>query len=168
MPLKLYEFPAAYRSIWDRVEEDDDATSEAVAEALKAEFDSLEGAYAEKIENIAKLIQSLSAGRDAVDGEAKRLGARAAAMARKIDWLQGYLVDSLREVGHTKIEGDILNVTLATNQRVELDSQEQVPEEFRRVVTSEVIDKREIRQRLKDGDDIPGARLVETYSIRIR
>ena len=171
MALKLYEYPEAYRELWNRIEAEVDGsadTDENPAAAGRDDFDNLEGDYASKVENIAKLIRSLTATHDAIDSEAKRLKGRAATVKRKLDWLKDYVVDSMLALGHDKIEGDVLNVALARNRRVEIDSEDDLPDEFKTVSQAVTVLKAEIRQALLDDRTVAGARLIETHSLRIR
>ena len=171
MALKLYEYPEAYRDLWNRIEGDGDGsadTDESLSDATREEFDNLEGEYTYMVENIAKRIRALTATHDALDAEAKRLKARAATVKRKVDWLRGYVADSMLDLGHDKIEGDVLNVGLSRNRRVEIDSEADVPDEFKTVAETVTVRKAEIRQALLDDRTVAGARLIETHSLRIR
>ena len=171
MALKLYEYPEAYRELWNRIEAEVDGsadTDENPAAAGREDFDNLEGDYASKVENIAKLIRSLTATHDALDAEAKRLKGRAATVKRKVDWLRDYVADSMLALGHDKIEGDVLNVALARNRRVEIDSEDDLPDEFKTVAQAVTVLKAEIRKALLDDRTVVGARLIETHSLRIR
>jgi len=171
MALKLYEYPEAYRELWNRIEAEVDGsadTDENPAAAGREDFDNLEGDYASKVENIAKLIRSLGATHDALDAEAKRLKGRAATVKRKVDWLRDYVADSMLALGHDKIEGDVLNVALARNRRVEIDSEDDLPAEFKTVAQAVTVLKAEIRKALLDDRTVAGARLIETHSLRIR
>ena len=167
MALSLYEYPDAYRELWTRIENQEPNLGEPAAVG-RDEFEALEGEYSDKVENIAKLVRSLEATHDALDAESKRLKQRATVVKRKIEWLRNYVVESMVALGPRKIEGEVLNVTLANNHRVEMDGAQTVPERFRTTVQDEKIDVAGIRQALKDGEDVPGARLIETHSIRIK
>jgi len=171
MALKLYEYPEAYRELWNRIEAEVDGSDDAdenPAAAGREDFDNLEGDYASKVENIAKLIRSLGATHDALDAEAKRLKGRAATVKRKVEWLRDYVTDSMLALGHDKIEGDVLNVALARNRRVEIDSEDDIPAEFKTVAQAVTVLKAEIRKALLDDRTVVGARLIETHSLRIR
>ena len=174
MSLRLYEYPDKYRELWARIEDDAEGSPVegegtcVVGGVGREEFDALEDSYSDKVENIGKLIQSLRATADALDTESARLRARAASIKRKIDWLKSYVVDSMRELGRDKIEGGVLVVSLTRNQRVELSDIQPIPDRFVTIVEDRKIDKAGIRQALKDGEDVPGVRLVETHSIKIR
>ena len=171
MALKLYEYPEAYRELWNRIEAEVDGsadTDENPAAAGREDFDNLEGDYASKVENIAKMIRSLTATHDALDAEAKRLKGRAATVKRKVDWLRDYVADSMLALGHDKIEGDVLNVGLSRNRRVEIDSEDDLPDEFKTVAQAVTVLKAEIRKALLDDRTVVGARLIETHSLRIR
>jgi hypothetical protein len=170
MALKLYEFTDAYRELWVRIEGSIDADdgAETVDESLKDEFDQLESAHADKIENIAKMIRSLVATQEALDNEAKRLSARAASVKRKTEWLKGYALESMVALGHTKIEGDILIVSVSQNQSVHIVDETAIPETY--CVRTETVrpDKAMIREAIKTGRDVEGAELVTRPSLRIR
>ena len=171
MALRLYEYPEAYRELWGRIEAEVEGlsdTDENPVAAGRDEFDGLEGDYSAKVENIAKLIRSLTATHDALDCEAQRLKARVAVVKRKIEWLRDYVADSMLTLGHDKIEGDVLNVGLARNRRVEIDSEDDLPDEFKTVAQSVTVLKAEIRKALMDDRTVAGARLIETHSLRIR
>lgn len=171
MALRLYEYPEAYRELWGRIEAEVEGlsdTDENPVAAGREEFDGLEGDYSAKVENIAKLIRSLTATHDALDCEAQRLKARVAVVKRKIEWLRDYVADSMLTLGHDKIEGDVLNVGLARNRRVEIDSEDDLPDEFKTVAQSVTVLKAEIRKALMDDRTVAGARLIETHSLRIR
>tara|TARA_R110000824_G_scaffold182219_2_gene363087 strand:- start:2892 stop:3407 length:516 start_codon:yes stop_codon:yes gene_type:complete len=171
MALKLYEYPEAYRELWNRIEAEVDGlsdTDENPVAAGREEFDNLEGDYTEKVENIAKLIRSLTATQDALDTEAARLKARATSIKRKVEWLKGYVLDSMVDLGHTKIDGDVLIVAVSQNERVEIVDESQIPETY--CVRTETMrpDKALIRDAIKTGRDVEGAELVTRPSLRIR
>jgi len=173
-PLKLYEYPEAYRDLWEQIENDAEGSPVegpntcVVGGVGKAEFDALEDNYSEKVESIAKLVRSLEATQDALDAEAARLKARAASIKRKVEWLKGYVLDSMVALGHTKIEGDILIVAVSQNQSVRIVDESAIPETY--CVRTETVrpDKAMIRDAIKTGRDVEGAELVTRPSLRIR
>jgi hypothetical protein len=174
MGLKLYEYPEAYRELWEQIENDaegspvEGAGTCVIGGVGKAEFDALEEGYSDKIENIAKLVRSLEVTKDALDAEAKRLTARAQSIRRKVEWLKGYALESMVEMGHKKIEGDVLVVAVSQNERVQIMDESKIPETY--CVRTETVrpDKAMIRDAIKTGRDVEGAELVTRPSLRIR
>ena len=174
MALRLYEYPEAYRELWGRVEDDAEGSPVGgegtcvISDTGKAEFDALEGGYSEKVENIAKLVRSLEATKDALGAESKRLTARATSIKRKVEWLNGYVLDSMVALGHSKIEGEVLVVSVSQHQRVRIVDETAIPETY--CVRTETVrpDKALIRDAIKTGRDVAGAELVSNPSLRIR
>ena len=174
MALQLYEYAEAYRDLWEQIENDSEGSPVegpgtcVIGGVGKAEFDALEESYSGKVENIAKLVRSLEVTKDAIDSEAKRLSARAGSLKRKIEWLTGYVLDSMVEMGHKKIEGDVLNVTVSQHERVHIADDSVIPETY--CVRTETVrpDKALIRDAIKTGRDVEGAELVTRPSLRIR
>jgi hypothetical protein len=87
---------------------------------------------------------------------------------RKTEWLKGYALDSMVALGHTKIEGDILVVSVSQNQSVHIVDESEIPETY--CVRTETVrpDKALIRDAIKTGRDVAGAELVTRPSLRIR
>jgi len=169
MALKLYEFADAYLELWGRIEGsiDADDADDGEQDSLQDEFDQLECDHSEKIETIAKMIRSLSATHDALDDESKRLKGRASTVKNKIEWLRRYVASSMHEMGRSKVEGTVLNISLAHNYRVEIANEEELPAEFKTLTETVTVLKSDIRQALMADLEVPGASLTETHSIRI-
>ena len=72
------------------------------------------------------------------------------------------------EMGHKKIEGDVLNVTVSQHERVHIADDSVIPETY--CVRTETVrpDKALIRDAIKTGRDVEGAELVTRPSLRIR
>jgi len=174
MALKLYEYPEAYRDLWEQIENDAEGSPVegpgtcVIGGVGKAEFDALEESYSDKVENIAKLVRSLEVTKDAIESEAKRLSARAASLKRKVEWLKGYVLDSMVAMGHTRIEGDVLVVGVSQHESVHIADDSVIPETY--CVRTETMrpDKALIRDAIKTGRDVEGAELVTRPSLRIR
>ena len=168
MSMKLYEFGGAYLDLWKRIGESTDGPGEWLDTDLKGEFDRLESDHAEKVENIAKMIRSLSATHDALEDESKRLKSRAATVKGKLEWLRSYVASSMHEIGRSKIEGSVLNISLSRNHRVQIENEKELPDEFKTLTETVTVLKADIRKALLEDRDVPGASLTETHSIRIR
>ena len=101
--------------------------------------------------------------------QAHRLNELARVAERKADQMEKALIEVL-----TRLQPDATSFSLPqhelksrTNTRVEITDASALPPELLRTVTSSAPDKDAIKKRLKAGDDVDGAALVQSRSWRI-
>lgn len=161
--MKLYEIPFAIRSALDSVEVDEDT-----GEILGAsDLDAIEGEAAEKIENSGLYIKEVMSEIDALKSESERLTLRKRYLEKKVERIKALMLPAVDALGG-KVKGLKLTVSIGTSKSVELDDNalELLPSEFIR--TKVEADKAAIGKALKEGAELPGARLIEKRSIRMR
>lgn len=161
--MKLYEIPFAIRSALDSVEVDEDT-----GEILGAsDLDAIEGEAAEKIENSGLYIKEVMSEIDALKSESERLTLRKRYLEKKVERIKALMFPAVDALGG-KVKGLKLTVSIGTSKSVELDDNalELLPSEFIR--TKVEADKAAIGKALKEGAELPGARLIEKRSIRMR
>ena len=142
--------------------------------AESSEFDltdtmeSIEEAIELKAENTAKVIKQLEANAEMLANEAKRLSERKSAIESNARNLKRYLQEQLEKCGKTKIKGEIFTVAIQNNpQSVEVLDETKIPLEFF-VEQAPKLDKKTLLQHLKNEEQIPGAALKQSQSLRIR
>lgn len=157
MNLALYELADAYRAALDALPED--ATHEQVELALAPLKDQI----ALKGQNIAAFCLNLKAEAKAVKDAAERLEARAAVIARKEARLREYLHANMAALGITEIranDGTFRAKIVKNPPAVEILGA--IPPEYERVIPEKrEPDKAKLREDLKHGVIIDGARLVQ-------
>lgn len=136
-------------------------------------LDALQMEREDKLEGVALWIKDLRAESAAVKEEADKLTARRKALDNKIDGLKAWLLFALNG---EKLKTPRCNVYQMHSQKVAVADEAGLinylqtqtdPEKFLRFLTPE-LRKDEIKKALKDGYEIPGAKLEETESVVIK
>lgn len=160
--MRLYELTEAYKNIWDLVEDGD-----VDPQALEATLKQVEEDINAKAGNIAKLIKSIEAEAQVIRLEEKRLSDRRRALENKKDCIKRYLEEQLASAGIDKVKTPLFTVSIQNNSpSVELIDESLIPEKY--VVITRTFAKKEILEAVKNGEDIPGAVMKQTRSLRIK
>ena len=165
--LTLYEISNTYRDLLDRYDmvEDQEAL-----DAIATELHSIDDAFTDKSRAIIALIRESQLSADAIDEEAKRLKSKADSARKKADWLKRYLEGEMEMLGMPKIDVGIAKAWIQNNApSVIISDETKIPGDYFRVIPeTREVDKRSIIDALKSGEEIPGAELHISRSIRIR
>ena len=129
-----------------------------------ARFDDLQMEYEEKIENIALWIKTLNADAEAYKNEKNAFAEREKKARNKAESLKQYLTDTLNGRKFTTLNVDI-NWRKSTSVSID---ESKLPAEYLQEVVSYKVDKRDIGDKLKAGEVIEGATLVENKNIQIK
>lgn len=150
---------------WQAVYENEDLDEEVWFDTLT----SIDEAIEDKAENIAKLIRSLSADVEAYSNEIKRLSDHKRVAENKIKSFKTYLQSNMEQLGKEKFKTELFSFGIQNNPAgVDITNEKAIPAEFITVETVKKVDKRGLIQALKDGEDISGAELKQSRSLRIR
>lgn len=160
--MKLYELTEAYRNI-ENLLSDEEADTEALEKALSQVEDSIEN----KAENIAKLVRNIDGDIKALKDEEKRLAGRRKALENKQRDIKKYLELQLKTLEIDKVKTKLFTIYIQNNApSVKITDEEAIPEDFYKY--SKSIVKKDILEALKDGEEVPGAEINQTRSLRIR
>ena len=157
--MNLYELSQNYLAVQDMDLE---------PETLKDTLDSIEEAFEDKAENIAKWIRNLEADKKAFEEEEKRFKEKKQAADNRIKSLKLYLEDNMRLTGKTKFKAGFFSFAIQNNPpSVEVFDEALIPKQF--LIAQPVkIDRAGIAELLKAGEEVPGAELKQTEGLRIR
>ena len=157
--MNLYELSQNYLAVQDM---------ELDEETLRDTLDSIEDAFEDKAENIAKLYRTVEAEEKAFEAEEKRFYAMKKTAANKKQFLKQYLEDNMRLIGKTKFKAGVFNFSIQNNPTsVEIYDETLIPEKYL-VEQPAKIDKAGIKELLKKGEEVPGATLKTSQSLRVR
>lgn len=165
--MRLYEIAEELRALDAKVRDGidwDEETGEVID--LGAALDDVQMSWEDKVENCLMLRSEWSAEAKAIRAEADRLAKRANAMENNAEGLRDYVSACLVASGRDSIKTKTHSARMQTFKSAFIDSVERLPESLRRV--SVVADKREVLKLLKAGEEVPGARLVESRKVVIR
>lgn len=162
--VKLYEIADQYQYLMnDLYDYETGAVNEMALEKLNELTDTME----KKAINITRIFKELEASADAIEKERKAMQVRENALKNQIKRLKEYLLSNMERCEIKKIECPQFSITLQKNPiSVEILNESEIPSDYNRVKTE--IDISKIKEDLQNGVYIPGVRLTQKHSIRIR
>ena len=136
-------------------------------------LDTLEGESGDLIEkgkNVAAVFRNLESDAKQIKEAEQQLAERRKAIEKRAASLKEYLKTNMEVAGIHKIECPWFVVSIAKNpEALIVDDMEAIPRDYlNEVPASFVIDNARIKQALKDGYTVPGARLTRGTSLRIK
>lgn len=136
--------------------------------ALIDTIEGLQGMFEDKAIRIVHVLANNDSDVSEIDAEIKRLQERKKTIVNGKERLKDYLRFYMESTGITKISSPLFTISLAKGRSsVQVDDESLLPEDYKRVTVSP--DKTLIGKALKDGYEVPGARLAEGQSsIRIK
>lgn len=121
-----------------------------------------------KAVNYAKVIANYQAESDAIDQEIKRLKAMKDSREKKIELLKESVKKAMLVSGIEKVESPLFKLSVRRSEAVEVDLVEALPNAFQNVKNIVTADKVAIKEAIKRGENITGARLVENFNLQIK
>lgn len=121
-----------------------------------------------KAGNYAKVIANIQSDADAIDTEIKRLKAMKESKERAIDRLKDAVKNAMLVSNIDKIESPLFKLALRRSESVEVDLVEALPSDFRTIKNVVTADKVAIKEAIKRGENVIGARLIENFNLQIK
>jgi anti-sigma28 factor (negative regulator of flagellin synthesis) len=121
-----------------------------------------------KAGNYAKVIANIQSDADAIDAEIKRLKAMKDSREKKIEWLKESVKKAMLVSGIEKVESPLFKLSVRRSEAVEVDLVEALPNAFQNVKNVVTADKVAIKEAIKRGEFVIGARLVENFNLQIK
>ena len=164
--MTLYELSDDYMNLLTMAE-DPDIDPEAFADTLAG----IEGAIEDKADGYAKVIRTLEGDAAACDAESKRLRNKKQIIENNIKRMKSALQYAMEATGKTKFKTALFSFGIQKNPAAVVMDEgyiENIPERFL-IPQDPVIDRRAIKEALKNGEDLEGiAHLEQGESLRIR
>ena len=155
--MKLYEITDAYLSL-DEVEKTEEIIK--VLDGIKDEFDK-------KAENTVKVIRNFEADIQALRDEEKRLADKRKSLEKKKEDLKEYLYFNMERLNVRKVNAGIFDINIQKNpQSIKILDEATIPLKYK--ILTYNLDKKQLKEDIKNGAEIKGAELVQTEGIRIR
>lgn len=137
-------------------------------EVMKDTLDSIGGTFENKAENMAKLIRNLESDRLAYKEEENRLKTKRQAVENKLEWLKTYLKDCMKLTGKTKFKSGVFKFSIQKNPvSVNITNKKILPKDYL-IPQPPKVNNTTLKKALKDGIEVPGAKLKQTEGLRIR
>lgn len=168
MELKIYEIPSQIQAALNALEVDEE-TGEIVG------WDKLEAlteSATTKIANCARYIQFVQSQIEAMKAAEENIKARRQSAQNFIDRLSVKAVQALLAMpdGKRKIEEPDIKVSARPSDVVLIDDEKLLDEKFFNIKIKQEknISKTAIKDAIKSGEDVKGARLVKNYKLQIK
>jgi heme oxygenase len=121
-----------------------------------------------KAGNYAKVIANIQGDSDAIDAEIKRLKAMKETKDRAVTRLKDAVKNAMLVSGIEKIESPLFKLSLRRSEAVEVEVPEALPIDWQVKKVTITADKVAIKQAIKEGYAITGARIIENFSLQIK
>jgi chromosome segregation ATPase len=164
--LTLYKIADEYREAADRL-----ATLDLDEQTITDTLESLTGDLSTKASSITHLTRNLRAASDARKAASADLAAASKAIDARIEHIERYVLRCMADAGVTKIECDLFTITRRANPpAVEIFEPRLLTDEFMRFppLPDPVPDKAAIKDALKAGRDVPGAKLTQSERLETK
>ena len=136
-------------------------------ETLCAYLDELGDQEQAKVDAFAQFVRMESARAEALKAEAARLASKARTAANRISYLKNRYLDAMQRNGLTNVRGQVYALSVRATDVVTITNEVMLPKRFVVEKTTIMPDKLAIKDALKKGEDIPGAILDKSYSLRV-
>ncbi len=162
--MTLYQMADQYKFLMQDLYDDE---SGLINESAMEELNNLTDSIDNKCINITRAFKAIDAKRKAIEIERKNMAAREVALKIQISRLKDYLLYNMEKCEIKKIECPQFVISLQKNP-IALDTYDQsaIPKKYQKITIE--YDDQKIKEDLKKGIDIPGARLIQRNSVRIK
>jgi hypothetical protein len=164
MSLRLYEIANEYQAAVNELDQNDD-----INQALE-KFSAIERSMEEKAIAVASFIKNLEAEKEAIEEAKKAMALREERIKKKMMSIQDYLQSNMERCGITEIKSSPYFAIKLKKcpPHVDIYNEDMVPDEYRRIKTEVVIDKRKIQNDIRLGVCINGASLKQDVKLEIK
>lgn len=160
----LYVLAGQWRALADKLS-DMDLPPEAIADTLEGSDEQM--ALEEKAQGYELVARNIEAPIPAIDAEIKRLQALKKALTARSDALRARVLDTMQQLGIERVTCPLFELRVQSNPpALDVYDEAMVPAEFWRQVPT--LDKAALKDAIKSGADVQGARLTRGVSLRVR
>ena len=136
-------------------------------QAVDEYLDALALQEADAVDGLCRYIRHLAAEAKAQREEARRLAASAASKENSLNYLKAGLLVSMRRRGIEKVKGNAYKASIRKTPVVQIDDEDALPDEYKRTTVTVAPDKIAIRDALKIGATVPGARMATSETLQV-
>lgn len=132
------------------------------------ELEELQGERTDKLINSMRVAQEMDEAAKALNEEIARLTVRKKYFEARAHKIRAHVAISMNNANEKRVENTTARITLIRSKSVDIVDETEIPLELLRTKTVVEADKKAIGERLKAGEEVPGARLVENLSVRLK
>lgn len=156
--MKLYEIANNYQQVLQLAE-----AGELDEQTVKDTLESISGEFADKARNCMMIVRQLESDSSGIKAEIDRLKSLQDQTDKSVESLKDYIKFGMEAVGSDKLDLGLFKLTLkAPAKAVEIYEERAIPDDYFAVIPeTKRPDKSLISKALKDGFEVPGAKLVD-------
>lgn len=159
--MNLFQLSQQYQQLADN----DELDPTVVADTL----DSINDAWEDKLNNIAKWIESLDSDIDFLVNKKRSISDELSYRKNLKNNLMTYMTEAIDERGLKEVHTDDYILRPRNyKQRTVIDDEGKVPDEFKHVNAVVAVDKTAVYKALKNGEKVPGAQLKPNRKVMIK
>ena len=159
--MNLFQLSQQYQQLADN----DELDPTVVADTL----DSINDAWEDKLNNIAKWIESLDSDIDFLVNKKRSISDELTYRKNLRSNLMTYMTEAIDERGLKEVHTeDFILRPRNYKQRTVIDDEGKVPDEFKHVNAVVAVDKTAVYKALKNGEKVPGAHLKPNRKVMIK
>lgn len=153
--MNLFELKQEYQLVAQKLQ-DMDLDEQTIRDTLE----SMSGDLETKATNKMMVVKNMEAFAVAMKEAEAGIAARRKALEKRMAWMEMDVFSTMIATGITKIECPYFKLTIQDNPAaVDVFDEAQVPAEFIREVITTSVDKAALKEALKRGAEVPGAKL---------
>lgn len=123
----------------------------------------------QKSQNIIGYTKNIELTIEAMKTEEKRISEQRKVLENKLDNFKQYVKECMEKNGIKKIETGLGTISIAKNPiSIEIENEEEVPDEFKTTITTTKIDKTKIKDNFKETGEIPDGVKINTENTRLQ
>lgn len=145
----------------------DEELSEEQKAAMGAYLDLLGEQEADKVDAIGQFFRLEAARAEALKAEANRLASRARTAQNRIAWLKEKYLHHMRQAGVKRLNGNVYTMSIRGTDVVHITNESALPPLYVCTMLVAKPDKLAIKDALKNGQEVPGAELSQSFSLHV-
>lgn len=157
--MKLYEITGAMKEVQQMLEDG------VPVEQLQDTLDEIELDFKEKAESCLYALANLNAEAEGCKAEIARLTERKKIKENQAKKLKDYLLFNMQDLGFKKVDNGVMTASVRKGvQKLQINNEDAIPQEFKKINTSVSIDKALLLKSLKEleeGKTIEGAEVIQ-------
>lgn len=162
--MKIYEIAQEELDLLNEIEELDGELTPELEERLKIN----EANMAKKMEDYCKAIRYYEMTVANAKSEKERLDKLIKRSERSQQWLKDAILNVMNATGKPKVSAGTFTVGTRKSTAVNIIDESTIPARYVNEVVTVKIDKTAIKDAIKNGEEVPGAQLVERKSLTIK
>ena len=157
--ISLYQISESLSKLEEMAENDD---------MLAPYLESVSLQFENKVDQIVKYRQNLTADCEMIDVEVQRLLAMKKSREKLAERLKDYVSQAMLAHNMEKLDTGLFRISFRSSESISVVDENLIPEEYILIKTVKQVDKLSLKKAIKSGQTIPGVELKEAKNIQIK